>query len=195
MMSSAPAGLCFVVLSLVMAIALTLDSTGENGEKDHLLTENSRETGTLSGCVLSCTAQTYRQLLYRRDTRTVRFHQATTGDLGEHCWSTQIKSGVGERLQNTYIVVPVDKVTVSEAQHGLQPTFLHQQGELKLHTGPTAISEECGLRFDVTEAFASSMNRLKFCAKIIPQLNNLWRNIKCEPFLVTVWLRQHHSPT
>ncbi|KAJ8338947.1 hypothetical protein SKAU_G00357330 [Synaphobranchus kaupii] len=189
---SGPAGLYFTVL---IVIALTLDNGREYGEEDLPLTRKRRETDPVSGCVLSCTAQTYRQLLDRRDIQTVRFHHAATGHLGNHCWSTQIKSGSGERLQNTYVVLPVDMASVLEPSLGLKPTFPHQHDELKAHRGLTVVSENCGLRFDVTGPFASSMARPKFCVKIMPQGNIFVNALKCPPFLVTVWLREHESPT
>lgn len=192
---SGPAGLYFMVLPALMVIALTLDNRREYGEKDHPLTQEPRETDSLSGCVLSCTAHTYRQLWDRRDTQTVRFHPAAAGELGDHCWSTQIKSGSGERLQNAYIVLPVDMASGLEASLRLQPTFPHQLNELKAYRGLTVVSENCGLRFDVTGPFASSMTSPTFCVKIMPLGNSFVNDLKCPPFLVTVWLREHHSPT
>ncbi|KAJ8402324.1 hypothetical protein AAFF_G00368130 [Aldrovandia affinis] len=193
---SGPVWMYFVALSALTVIALTLDSRVEHGENDGLLAEKSTKMDIVSGCMLRCTAQTYGRLLDRTDTPTVRFHPATASGLGEYCWSTQMKSASSERLQNSYIVLPVDKASTSEAPRRLQPTSPHQHDELKPHHGLTAISEDCGLRFDVTGSFAtrdfaSSMNRLKFCVKIIPQLD---RDLRCPPFLVTIWLRQHPSP-
>lgn len=119
----------------------------------------------------------------------------STGEPGVYCWSTQIKSGSGERLQNTYIVLPVDKASDLEASLRLQPTFPHQHEELKAQSGLTVVSENCGLRFDVTGPFASSMTWPKFCVKIMPLRNSVVNDLKCSPFLVTIWLREHHSPT
>ncbi|KAJ8261390.1 hypothetical protein COCON_G00171130 [Conger conger] len=194
-MISGPAGLYFIVLSARMVIAFPLDNRGEHGEKDLPLTQEPSETDPLSGCVLSCTAHTYREMLDRRESaaKTVRFHPAAVGERGDHCWSTQIKSGSGERLQNTYIVLPVDKASDLEASLRLQPTFPNQHDELKAHRGLTVVSENCGLRFDVTGPFAASMTWPKFCVKIMPLRNSFVNDLKCSPFLVTVWLRAHHS--
>ncbi|KAJ8286652.1 hypothetical protein GJAV_G00041600 [Gymnothorax javanicus] len=184
-----PAGLYLLILSELVVVA---QNEGEYGEKDHPQTQKPKEPDLLPACVLSCTAHTYRRLLERRDRQTVRFHPAITGETGEDCWTTQIKSGLGERLQNAYIVLPVDMASVLEASLQLQPTFPHKYDKLNAHKGLTAVSENCGLRFDVTKPFTTSMTWPKFCTKIMTLQNSLVDELKCPPFLVTVWLREQH---
>ncbi|KAJ8415598.1 hypothetical protein AAFF_G00425780 [Aldrovandia affinis] len=77
------------------ALLVYVSAGRECAEKDNLLTEVSRNVDMPSECLLSCTAQTYRQMLKKREVQTVRFNPTSPSELGQHCWPTKMKCNLG----------------------------------------------------------------------------------------------------
>ncbi|KAI1900472.1 hypothetical protein AGOR_G00050290 [Albula goreensis] len=173
------------------AMLVCVSGGRECTEKSSLLTKVSRNMDMPSECVLSCTGQTYRQMLKKREVQTVRFNPTSPAQLGQHCWPTKMKCGLGEHLQNVYIMLPLHDGTPGVKEFiGLRPTFPAQQETLWPHHSQTALSNDCGLPFDVTHMFIASESHPVFCVEIVPPLATLGRVLKCPPFLVTTWLKQ-----
>ncbi|XP_029108845.1 uncharacterized protein LOC114910731 isoform X3 [Scleropages formosus] len=185
-----------VSLRSPLSAALALDSSpGCPGERA-TPAEIPAASGALSACALTCSARTYRQLLEKRDARTVRFSAATAGKHGDHCWSTEVMHGDSESLQRAYVVLPVDTELAAWEPLSLRTTCPVHHDALKPHHGAAAaMSRDCGLTFDVTTFFSSGRSFPLFCIEIVPQLSSLRGALRCPPFLVTTWLRQYNPYT
>ncbi|KAJ8381191.1 hypothetical protein SKAU_G00019690 [Synaphobranchus kaupii] len=171
-------------------------SVGRECTEDTLLTKVSSFVNMPSECVLSCTAHTYGEMLKKRKVQTVRCNPTSPSEFGQHCWPTQMKCGLGEHLQHVYIMLPLHEGTQGVKDSlGLRPTFPIQQDILRPQHRKTVLSNDCGLRFDVTSPFIASEYQRMFCVEIVPPLSTLGRVLKCPPFLVTTWLKQHLPPT
>ena len=113
-------------------------------------------------------------------------------DLTEYCWPLDLKCTVGERLQQAFVVMPVDQYVVASEDltvNGMGAA----EGRLSAHEGPTVLAEDCGLRYDVTSVYQSTPRESQgvgsvFCVQVFPR-KPLSRDgmLKCFPFLVTVW--------
>ncbi|KAG8010790.1 hypothetical protein GBF38_010000 [Nibea albiflora] len=109
------------------------------------------------------------------------------GDLGEYCWSTELKCTIGESFHLAYVVLPVDISSVRHEMLEVRTTAT----TLHAHTSPTTITESCGLRYDVTQHFSSTVEAgTSFCIQVVTEEHVLGDNVlKCPPFLVTFWQR------
>ena len=57
---------------------------------------------------------------------------------------------------------------------------------LPAHNSPTAIAENCGLLYDVTQHFSAENVGTSFCVQVITQGDEV---LKCPPYMVTLWQR------
>ncbi|RXM93180.1 hypothetical protein EOD39_19358 [Acipenser ruthenus] len=117
---------------------------------------------------------------------------------GELCWSLQLEHGKGELLQKAFVLLPLrDGALDSTAPLELRPTCPAEPDLLSPHSAQAALSQECGLRFDITKAFTASENTLQFCVEPLrsgrPAPSSLTEALECPPFLATVW-RRHRQP-
>ncbi|CAB1318218.1 unnamed protein product [Coregonus sp. 'balchen'] len=76
-------------------------------------------------------------------------------------------------------------------------TLPHHKDILTPHSGPTLLSNLCGLHFNVTGHFTLTKRWPTFCVQVVPQQSTLGNgvHIRCPPFLVIMWQMQNHSPT
>lgn len=126
---------------------------------------------------------------------SVKLLVCPTGELGQHCWPTKMKCDLGEQLEHVYVMLPLlDGMQGMKESLRLWPTFPISQDMLRPHRSQTTLSSDCGLCFDITSLYITSGNKPMFCVEIFPQLSTLGRVLKCPPFLVTTWLKQHPSP-
>ncbi|KAJ8285213.1 hypothetical protein GJAV_G00023600 [Gymnothorax javanicus] len=181
---------------LLIALLVCASSSRECTERDSLLREMSSAVDMPSECILRCTAHTYSEMLKRRLVQTVRFNPTSPSELGQHCWPTQMKCGVGERLERAFIVLPLqDKTQGAEDSLRLRPTFPTKQETLQPLNRQAVLSSDCGLRFDVTGPFVASESQTMFCVEVVRLPGVPAAALKCPPFLVTTWLKQHLPAT
>lgn len=111
------------------------------------------------------------------------------GDLGEYCWSTELKCTIGEGFQHAYVVLPVDVSAVRHEMLEVKAT-VPAATTLQAHNSPTTIAENCGLRYDVTQHFSTEGAGASFCVQVVAQEDVLGDKVlKCPPYLVTFWER------
>lgn len=158
-------------------------------EKETLLKPIPSTVTQPSDCLLECTGITYVRKLLLQDNNNIRLKDSTEGDLGEYCWSTELKCNIGESFLQAFVVLPVD---ISAAGHeqlevkAIAPTA----ATLHLHNSPTTIAESCGLRYDVTQHFSTQNAGTSFCIQVAIQEGVLGdKLLKCHPYLVTFWQR------
>lgn len=107
-----------------------------------------------------------------------------SGDLGEYCWSTELKCTIGESFQHAYVVLPVDISAVGHDQLEVKSA----ETTLHIHTSPTTVADNCGLRYDVTQLFITKQTGTSFCVQVVTQHDVMGDKVlKCPPFLVTLW--------
>lgn len=154
-------------------------------EKEKLLQLLPSKVTQQTDCLMECTGMTYIKKLELQDNRNIRLKDSSEGDLGEYCWSTEIKCTVGESFQHAYVVVPVDTSTVGHEMLEVKTTG-PTASTLPAHNSPTAIAENCGLLYDVTRHFSAENVGTSFCVQVITQGDEV---LKCPPYLVTLWQR------
>ncbi|TKS84797.1 hypothetical protein D9C73_018435 [Collichthys lucidus] len=154
-------------------------------EKETLLKPIPGTVTQLTDCLMECTGMTYIKKLQLRDTHNIRLKDSTEGDLGEYCWSMQLKCTIGESFKRAYVVLPVD---ISSAGHQMLEvrTTIPSSTTLHAHNSPTTIAESCGRRYDVTQHFSTETTGDLFCVQVVARGNNV---LKCPPYLVTFWQR------
>lgn len=132
---------------------------------------------------------TFIKKLQLQDNHNIRLTDSREGDLGEFCWSTELKCTVGESFQQAYVVLPVDTSTVTHEMLEVKATGPTAEA-LNAHSSPTTVAEGCGLRYDVTRRFSSETAGTSFCIQVGTLKDILEDNVlKCPPFLVTFWQR------
>ncbi|KAK1150533.1 hypothetical protein AOXY_G33784 [Acipenser oxyrinchus oxyrinchus] len=189
---------CCLLLSVFVNLGGVLLVSGNNRlckEGDQLLSRGPNQLSMPSECMWKCTLQTYQWMVSRRDRVTVRLQTAVTGERGEHCWPLQLPCGKGELLQKVFVLLPLrDEAMDSAAPLELRTTSPAEPELLSPHSGQTALSQECGLRFDITTVFTATKNTLQFCVEPLlsghPAPSSLTGALKCPPFLATVWIRR-----
>lgn len=183
---------CWLLTALLVCVSSGMECT----ERDSLLTEVSSAVDMPSDCILRCTAHTYSEMLRKRLLYTVRFSPASPSELGQHCWPTQMKCGVGERLERAFIMLPLQDTTRgAEDSLRLRPTFPTQQDTLQPQNRQAVLSSDCGLRFDVTGPFVASQSQTTFCTEVVYLPGVPAAALKCPPFLITTWLKQNLPAT
>lgn len=145
-------------------------------------------------CLMECTGMTYINKMQLQDQRNIRFQDSTEGDLGEYCWSTDIKCNVGERFEHAFVVVPVDASAAGPLEvrstSPPTPTTTTTTAALQQHSFPSTIADNCGLRYDVTQHFSSGSSGTSFCVQVVNQQDALGDSVlKCPPFLASFWQR------
>ncbi|KAI3362217.1 hypothetical protein L3Q82_012547 [Scortum barcoo] len=132
---------------------------------------------------------TYIRKLQLQDNHNIRLTDSTEGDLGEYCWSTQLKCTIGETFQQAYIVLPVDVSVVRHEMLEVKATA-PAATTLHAHNSPTTVAENCGLRYDVTQHFSTAGAGTTLCVQVVTQEDVLGDKVlKCPPYLVTFWQR------
>ncbi|KAM3599449.1 uncharacterized protein V6R79_005777 [Siganus canaliculatus] len=148
-------------------------------------------TITLTDCLLECTGMTYIKKLQLQDSHTIRMRDSREGDLGEYCWSTELKCNPGESFTSAYVVVPVDVSSVGHETLEVRSTA-PTAATLTAHNGPITVAESCGLRYDVTQHFGTENPGALFCIQVTTREDTLGDKVlKCPPYLVTFWQRRH----
>lgn len=148
---------------------------------------------TLTDCLLECTGMTYIKKLQLQDSHTIRMRDSREGDLGEYCWSTELKCNTGESFTSAYVVVPVDISSVGHETLEVRSTA-PTATTLTAHNGPITVAESCGLRYDVTQHFGTENSGTLFCIQVITREDNLGDKVlKCPPYLVTFWQRRDNQ--
>lgn len=111
------------------------------------------------------------------------------GDLGEYCWSTELKCSTGESFDRAYAVLPVDLSAVGPDQLQVKATA-PVATTLSADTSHSTIADACGLRYDVTEHFSTATAGTSFCIQAMTPEDVLGDTVlKCPPYLVTFWQR------
>ncbi|XP_041076841.1 uncharacterized protein LOC121295823 [Polyodon spathula] len=193
---------CCLLLSLSLNLGGVLLASGNDRlcqEGEQLLTRGVKKVDTPSECMLKCTLQTYLWMTGRRDRVTVRLHKTIPGKEGELCWSLQLGCGKGVLLQKAFVLLPLrDGALDLTAALELRPTFPAEPDLLSSLSDQAALSQECGLRFDITKAFTASKSTVQFCVEPLlsgqPAPRFLKGALECPPFLATVWQRHHQPP-
>ncbi|KAL7376564.1 hypothetical protein ABVT39_010619 [Epinephelus coioides] len=144
----------------------------------------------LTDCLMECTGMTYIKKLQLQDNHNIRLTDSTEGDLGEYCWSKELKCTTGESFLRAYVVLPVDVSKVGHEMLEVKATA-PTATTLLAHNSPTTIADNCGLRYDVTTHFSTgTVGTSSFCVQVATQEDVLGDNVlKCPPFLVTFWQR------
>ncbi|KAG7498690.1 hypothetical protein JOB18_017963 [Solea senegalensis] len=143
----------------------------------------------MTDCLMECTGMTYIRKLQLQDNRNIRLIDSTEGDLGEYCWSTELKCNTGESFQHAYVVIPVDTSAVGHKQLEVKST-VPTVTRLQEHVSPTTVAEKCGFRYDATGPISTRNSGTLFCVQVLTQEDVLDDTfLKCPPFMVTFWQR------
>ncbi|KAF3701927.1 hypothetical protein EXN66_Car017615 [Channa argus] len=173
-----------VLSPLVVAVG-----AAECSERETLLRPIANKVTPVTDCLMECTGMTYIRKLQLQDNHNIRLKDSTEGDLGEYCWSTELKCTVGESFHRAYVVLPVDVSAVAPEQLEVKVTApaastLHADG------GPSTIADTCGLRYEAGEQFSRETAGTSFCIQVVTQEDVLGDKVlKCPPYLVTFWQR------
>ncbi|KAK2819285.1 hypothetical protein Q5P01_024846 [Channa striata] len=146
-------------------------------------------------CLMECTGMTYIRKLQLQDSHNIRLRDSTEGDLGEYCWSTELKCTVGESFHSAYVLVPVDVSAVGPEQLEVRVTApaAPAASTLRADRRASTIADTCGLRYDAGEQFSTDAAGTWFCIQVVTPDDDLGDKVlKCPPYLVTFWQR---SPT
>ncbi|KAK5852159.1 hypothetical protein PBY51_023652 [Eleginops maclovinus] len=144
----------------------------------------------LSNCLIECTETTYHKKIRLQDHHNIRLSLCTEGDLGEYCWSTELKCNIGESFVHAYVVVPVDVSVVGHELLEVKST-VPSATTLLAHNSSTTIADDCGLQYDVTPQFSTEKTGNSFCVQVVSPGGVVWDQVlKCPPFLVTFWERK-----
>lgn len=163
----------------------------ECSEKEKLLRQIPGHVSVthLTDCLMECTGMTYIKKLQLQDNRNIRLTDSTEGDLGEYCWSMELKCTIGESFLHAYVVLPVDVSKVGHERLEVKATA-PSETTLLAHNSPTTIADNCGLRYDVTTHFSTEGVGTSFCVQVATQEDVLGDSVlKCPPFLATFWQR------
>ncbi|KAK2827709.1 hypothetical protein Q7C36_018635 [Tachysurus vachellii] len=172
----------------VFALVFAQDSSWDCRDRDDILRDAPADASAPSDCTLDCTARTYRAVLELHNRLTIRFRDSHAGEAEDFCWSTRIKCSPGQRLQNAFILLPVDLSVVDRESLRLQIVSETNGATLHQHAESSLFPSECGLRFDVTEHVGAKDRQETLCVKIITQdQSTLESGLMCPPFLVTTW--------
>lgn len=177
----------------ILSSSLPAVGAVECTEKETLLRPISSTVIQLTDCLIECTGMTYIRKLQLQDNHNIRLTDSTEGDLGEYCWSMQLKCTIGETFQQAYIVLPVD---VSVVRHDMLEVKVTAPAAttLQAHNSPTTVAESCGLRYDVTQHFSTAGAGTTFCVQVVAQEDVLGDKVlKCPPYLVTFWQRDSNQ--
>ncbi|RVE65922.1 hypothetical protein OJAV_G00121120 [Oryzias javanicus] len=140
-------------------------------------------------CLIECSSMTYINKLQLQDDHNIRITDSTEGELGEYCWSTDLKCTIGESFVSAFVVLPVDVSTTGHEQLQVR-TSSPRSGTLHTHNSPTTIADSCGFRYEVTEHFSTANTDTSFCVQIVTREDDLGdRLLRCPPYLVTFWQR------
>nr|XP_015217257.1 PREDICTED: uncharacterized protein LOC107079214 [Lepisosteus oculatus] len=196
---------CFFWLALssqLLAFVLSLDSHRQCSEDDQLLFEEHIEGQTKpvleNGCLMQCTLEVYSRMSKRKNLMisAVRLNLGSAGAAGEYCFPTKVRCTKGQYLQSVFVLLPVETGTQAvDGPVALRPSSsssLDERDLVRLHQGQTGLVDNCGLRFNVTEAFTARQGGKAFCVEIVSEQGT--PALKCEPFLATVWWRQRRPP-
>ncbi|XP_062269485.1 uncharacterized protein LOC133975531 [Platichthys flesus] len=182
--------MCVGVLSTLLPAVGAVECSNEMETQLRLRPSLSSRAGPqLTNCLLECTRMTYYNKLQIQDNNNIRLKDSTDGDLGEYCWSKELKCTLGESFLRAYVVLPMD---ISAAGHEQLEVIASAPvaTKLHLHASPTTIPERCGLRYDVTEHFSTGESETSFCVKLSTQEDILGDSVlRCPPYLVTFWKR------
>ncbi|XP_051269133.1 uncharacterized protein LOC127370806 [Dicentrarchus labrax] len=178
----------WVFFSILCPLQLAVGAF-ECSEKKKLLKLSPNTVTQLTDCLMECTGMTFIRKLQLQDNRNIQLKDSTEGDLGEYCWSMELKCTIGESFQQAYVVLPVDISSVGPEIlefKVIAPTAT----TLHAHNSPTTIAENCGLRYDVTQHFSTERTGGSFCVQVVTQEDVLGDKVlKCPPYLVTFWQR------
>lgn len=138
---------------------------------------------------MECTGMTYIKKLQLQDNHNIRLKDSTEGDLGEYCWSMELKCTIGESFRRAFVVLPVDVSSVGHEMLEVKATA-PTNTTLLAHRSPSTIADNCGLRYDVTQHFSAEQAGASFCIQVTAQEDVLGDKVlKCPPYLVTFWQR------
>ncbi|XP_078081590.1 uncharacterized protein LOC144501596 [Mustelus asterias] len=160
------------------------------------LSEGPKRLPPSNECMLNCTVLTYMKILRQQKRMTVRLHNSVTARENEYCWPSYLRCRNGERLDKAFVFLDTNKEKVnSSASYELSSaTATPVQGVHKTPELTSSImSEECGIKFDMTNPFKATTNT--FCVQVTCQdtistsCDSLNSTLKCPPFLATIWSR------
>lgn len=164
-------------------------------EKETGLKPMSSKVTQLTECLLECTGMTYIKKLQLQDNHNIRLTDSAEGDLGEHCWPTELMCITGESFRDAYVVLPVDVSSVRHEMLEVKTTGPAAAVTLQAHSSPSTIAESCGLRYEVTQHFRAEEAGTSFCVQVVTQEDALGDKVlKCPPYLVTFWQRKPNQP-
>ncbi|KAJ3605062.1 hypothetical protein NHX12_027112 [Muraenolepis orangiensis] len=164
-------------------------------ERQSLIQEIPSSIVQPTQCLMDCTALTplFTKRLELGDNLNIRLKDSTEeqhGNLKEYCWPLNLKCIVGERLQQAFVVVPVDS-SVASWKHLEVKSTGPIVGTLRPHHGPTTLADDCGIRYEVTPIYRSTPESPGagqiFCVRVAREPLSGDGMLKCPPFLVTVW--------
>ncbi|TDH02158.1 hypothetical protein EPR50_G00170150 [Perca flavescens] len=181
--------IAWVSFGILSSLLLVVGAV-ECSEKETLLKPVSNTGTQITDCLMECTGMTYIKKLQLQDNHNIRLKDSTEGDLGEYCWSTELKCTIGESFQHAYVVLPVDVSADGHEQLEVKTT-VPTATILLAHNSPSIIADNCGLRYDVTPHFSTEKAGASFCVQVVAQEDVLGDKVlKCPPFLVTFWQRK-----
>ncbi|KAF1377658.1 hypothetical protein PFLUV_G00203040 [Perca fluviatilis] len=181
--------IAWVSFGILSSLLLVVGAV-ECSEKETLLKPVSNTRTQITDCLMECTGMTYIKKLQLQDNHNIRLKDSTEGDLGEYCWSTELKCTIGESFQHAYVVLPVDVSADGHEQLEVKAT-VPTATILLTHNSPSIIADNCGLRYDVTPHFSTEKAGASFCVQVVAQEDVLGDKVlKCPPFLVTFWQRK-----
>lgn len=139
--------------------------------------------------MVKCTAWTFFRMKMMGDVRTVRFKPSYKGEMGEYCWSRHISCSTGESLTHVYVVMPTHASVLSGTEGPtLSVVSASHRDILKPSRGEALLPDKCGLRYDVLEYFNKGGQEATFCLKMDAPADILEEDLRCPPFLVSIWL-------
>ncbi|XP_051268473.1 uncharacterized protein LOC127370448 [Dicentrarchus labrax] len=175
---------CGTMCSLLLAVGAF-----ECSEKEKLLKLIPSTVTQLTDCLMECTGMMFIRKLQLQDNRNIRLKDSTEGDLGEYCWSMELKCTIGESFQKAYVVLPVDISSVGPEILEVKATA-PTATTLHAHNSPATIAENCGLQYDVTQHFSTERMGASFCIQVVTKEDVMGDKVlKCPPYLVTFWQR------
>ncbi|XP_039624943.1 uncharacterized protein LOC120539179 [Polypterus senegalus] len=190
--------LLLVLLFNFHRVLLTLgnDQLCHNTEK--LLSEFPKTVDKSNRCMMSCTMQTWMSLASGNRTMTLLLHATVPGKDNRFCWLRHLLCVKGKRLHKAYVLLPLQegKLQPDSVIH-LQTLGSSRKSLLESEQSQSIFGSECGLRFDMTQFIMVTENLVEICVEPLlnghPAFSSVMDGLKCQPFLGTIWKKQHHS--
>ncbi|MBN3291627.1 LTBP3 protein, partial [Polypterus senegalus] len=126
------------------------------------------------------------------------FPPHNSGKDNRFCWLRHLLCVKGKRLHKAYVLLPLQegKLQPDSVIH-LQTLGSSRKSLLESEQSQSIFGSECGLRFDMTQFIMVTENLVEICVEPLlnghPAFSSVMDGLKCQPFLGTIWKKQHHS--